>query len=604
MSQLDDQTAQIKERQEIAEADRWNLELMYPDNEAWELDYRSATDAAGDYRRFAGHLLDSPATLQEALTERDRIWQLVERVYVYARMRKDEDTRVALYQEMADRSQSLLAETAAKLAFLSPELLAAPAETIRSFIDQDAGLEIYRHSLEELLRKKPHILSEAEEAILAKTGQLLRATNDIFSMINNADMRFRPIRDENGCEIEVTHGRYIGLMESADREIRRQAFESMYASYEAQKNTIAATYNFNTKTDTVLAEIRRYPSALVAGLDDDAIPPAVYDNLIKAVHEALPDLHRYVRLRRKALKLDQVHMYDMYASLSDAEIEHIPYARALDMVAEGLRPLGEEYAAIMREAFTSRWIDVYENRGKTSGAYSFGSYDSPPYILLNYSGKLKDVFTIAHEMGHSVNSWLTRRAQPFVYGGHSIFTAEVASTVNENLLARDLLSRETDPARKLYLLNLFIDEFRATLFRQTMFAEFERWSHQVVEEGGVLTAELMSDYYLELNRLYFGPEVYYDEPIAMEWARIPHFYNAFYVYKYATGFSAAVALADGVLNGGQEKLAAYLDFLKAGESAQPLILLQRAGVDMSRPEPVTRALSVFSGLIDELESLL
>ncbi len=439
---------------------------------------------------------------------------------------------------------------------------------------------------------------------MARYSELTSATNDIFSMINNADMKFGFIEDEDGKQVEVTHGRYLNLMESKNRRVRKDAFLRMYAAYEAQKNTLATTYNYNTKTDVVVAKIRKYDSSIEAALSGDDIPLAVYDNLIQTVNKNLPLLHRYVELRRRALGLDEVHMYDMYTPLAESPMKDIEYNEALRIIEDGLTPMGDEYIRNMKNGMGQGWIDVYENEGKTSGAYSFGSYDSYPYVLLNYNGKLKDVFTIAHELGHSMHSLYTRRTQPFVYGGHSIFTAEVASTVNESLLMNHMLKNETDSRRRLYLVNMNIENFRGTLFRQTMFAEFEKMTHEAIENGEVLTADWLSNQYLELNKKYFGDKVAYDSQIAMEWARIPHFYNAFYVYKYATGFSAAAALTERILKGGHEAVKLYIDFLKSGESDDPIPLLRKAGVDMSEAAPIESAMRTFAGLLDELDMML
>ncbi|MBQ9931090.1 MAG: oligoendopeptidase F, partial [Firmicutes bacterium] len=557
-----------------------------------------------DYGRFQGRLGESAATLLEAFTVKDAIWQKLERVYVYARMRRDEDNRVSLYQGLCDRAQTLMAKAAAAGSFFTPEVLEIPREKLLGFLSESEELKVYEHVLLEMLREKEHILSKPEENILAQMSEVTSATNDIFTMLNNADIKFGTILDEKGEEKEVTHGRYIGFLESQDRRVRKDAFERMYTAYENQINTIATTYSYNTKVDVVSARIRKYPSALEAALSGDNIPVSVYDNLIAVVNEHLPAVHRYMEIRRKALNLDQVHMYDVYAPLIQIPEEEVTYEAALEQVREGLAPLGEQYLKDMEAGLQARWIDVYENEGKTSGAYSFGSYDSFPYILLNFNSKLKDVFTIAHEMGHSMHSFYTRQAQPFVYGSHSIFTAEVASTVNENLLMKHMIETETDPEKKKYLLALHIEEFRTTVFRQTMFAEFEKLTHEAAESGEVLTAEWLSAKYAELNAKYFGPDVFQDPLIALEWARIPHFYRAFYVYKYATGYSAAAAISDKILSEGKPAQEAYLNFLKTGESDYPIELLKIAGVDMSKPEPIEAAMKTFEALITELEGCM
>lgn len=594
----------IKRRDEMTKAFLWNIEAMYGDEKDWEDDFEKAEELGESFTSYAGRLSESPQTLLEALRAKDMLWQIVEKVYVYARMKKDEDTRVAKYQAMSDKAQTLIAKTSSRGSFFTPELLEIPEETILGYLNSSEDLSMYAHVIRQILREKAHILSHTEEKLLAEISELTSATNDIFSMINNADIKFGSITDEDGDEIEVTHGRYVSLMESKDRRVRKDAFQHMYAAYEAQKNTLATTYHYNTKTDVVGARIRKYDSAVESALSSDDIPISVYDNLISVVNKNLPLIHRYIEIRRRALHLDAVHMYDIYAPLSSTPMNVISYEKAQELIEDGLSPLGQEYIKTMKHGIKEGWIDVYENAGKTSGAYSFGSYDSMPYILLNYSDRLKDVFTIAHEMGHSMHSYYTRRAQPFVYGGHSIFTAEVASTVNENLLMHHLIEKEVDPEQKLYLLTLHIEEFRATVFRQTMFAEFERLTHRAIEEGEVLTAEWLSQAYLGLNRKYYGDQAVHDPEIAMEWARIPHFYNAFYVYKYATGYSAAVALSSRILKEGPKAQADYLEFLKSGESDDPIPLLKKAGVDMSSPKPIELAMESFALLIDELEKMI
>ena len=435
-------------------------------------------------------------------------------------------------------------------------------------------------------------------------SEVTGATNDIFTMLNNADIKFGTVTGEDGQPVEVTHGSYIKLMESHDRDVRKAAYNAMYDSYKELINTIASCYNYNTKTDVVGSRIRKYESARAAALSGDNIPGEVYDNLVAVVNEYLPVLHRYVALRKKMLGLDKMYMYDMYVPLIELPKNDIPYEKALDMMRTALAPLGSEYISKMNEGISQGWIDVYENRGKTSGAYSFGSYDSYPYILLNYTDTLKDVFTIIHEMGHSMHSRYTRDNQPYIYGSHSIFTAEVASTVNESLLMKHLLNNETDTEMRKYLLNLYLEEFRTTLFRQTMFAEFEDMTHKAIEDGQVLTAEGMCEQYEALNAKYYGDAVEKDDTIKYEWARIPHFYNAFYVYKYATGYSAATAISNRILTEGEPARDAYIEFLKTGESDYPIELLKIAGVDMSSPEPVRKAMQTFESLLDEFEKLI
>ena len=595
---------ETKTRDQIDPKYKWKIEEMYPDEEQWKSDYKTVEDKAKDFMAYSGRLGESPQIFLEAMQKKDNIWQLLERVFTYARMRKDEDNRVTKYQAMSDKAGTLMAKAASYMSFFTPELLEIPEEKLRGFLASEEGLKIYGHAIDDILREKAHVLSKTEENLLAQMSEITGATNDVFTMINNADIKFGSIIDEDGDEVEVTHGRYIGFMESHDRRVRKDAYEHMYKAFGDLKNTLATTYNYNTKTDVITARIRKYGSAREAALSGDNIPVSVYDNLIDTVNSRLDALHRYVDVRRKALKLDEVHMYDMYVPLVEMPKEETSYEKALDIMREGLAPLGNRYLDKMNEGLAAGWIDVYENEGKTSGAYSFGSYDSMPYILLNYNKKLKDVFTIAHEMGHSMHSYFTRKSQPFVYGGHSIFTAEVASTVNESLLMHHLIGKCTDPEEKKYLLNLYIEEFRTTLFRQTMFAEFEKLTHEAVENGEVLTPEWLCEEYAKLNRKYYGDNVVHDSQIAVEWARIPHFYRAFYVYKYATGYSAATAISSKILKEGPAARNAYIEFLHTGESDYPIELLKIAGVDMGTPEPVVQAMDAFEKLVEEFEKLV
>lgn len=594
----------LKQRDQIAKEYKWDLEAMYPDELQWEKDVEECVQAAEAFKRFEGRVCESSDTLADALEEKDAIWQKLEHAFVYAAMRKDEDNRVNKYQSMDDKCGSAVAKASAAMSFFAPELLAADDSTILGFIDENPRLSLYRFALEDALREKKHVLSAAEENLLAQLSEVTGATNDIFKMLNNADLTFGTVVDEDGDTVNLTHGNYIMFMESHNRDVRKAAFTNMYEAYKALINTIATTYSYNTKNDVVSARIRKYDSARQAALSAGNIPEEVYDNLISVVHEYLPVLHRYIELRKKVLGVDELKMYDIYVPLVKLPKREIPYAEALKMMQEGLAPLGEEYLAQVDRGTKDGWIDVYENQGKTSGAYSFGAYDSKPYILLNYTDTLKDVFTIVHEMGHSMHSYYTRKTQPFAYGDHSIFTAEVASTVNESLLMHHLLDSEKDLEMRKYLINYYIEEFRTTLFRQTMFAEFEMLTHKEIENGGVLTAEWLCDVYDELNKQYFGSALSEDEYIKYEWARIPHFYNAFYVYQYATGYSAATAISAKILAEGEPARKAYIEFLKSGSSDYPVELLKLAGVDMSSPEPIRMAMESFKELVDELEKLL
>lgn len=598
-------TKELKTRDQIDSKYKWNIEAMIPDESVISGELETIKKEAEAYGEdFAGRLTESADTLLAAFQKRDDIWRRLEKIYVYARMRRDENNAETKYQAMADQCNSVIAAVSASMAFFTPELLSASEETILAYIDAVPGLEIYRFAICDTMRQKAHILTQAEENILAQMSEITGATNDIFTMLNNADIKFGTIIDEDGDETEVTHGNFIKFMESHDRDVRKNAYNAVYDAYKELINTIASAYNYNTKTDVVSARIRKYESARAAALSGDNIPAEVYDNLVAEVHKNLPAMHRYVELRKKLLGVDKLYMYDMYVPLIKLPETSVSFEEGLDIMRDALQPLGEEYLTKMNKGIEEGWIDVYENKGKTSGAYSFGCYDSYPYILLNYTDTLKDVFTIIHEMGHSMHSRYTRDEQPYIYGSHSIFTAEVASTVNESLLMQHLLRTEDEKEMRKYLLNMHLEEFRTTLFRQTMFAEFEDITHKAIESGETLTAEWMCQQYEDLNAQYYGSAVEKDDVIRYEWARIPHFYNAFYVYKYATGYSAATAISKKILTEGKPAAQDYIRFLKTGESDHPIELLKIAGVDMSSPLPVQQAMETFNQLLDEFESLL
>lgn len=594
----------LKQRDQIPQEYKWNISAMYPDESKWEDDVAQCISRSENFKSFIGRLGDSSDILLEALTERDAIWQKLEHAFVYAAMKKDEDNRVDKYQAMNDKCSAAMAKVAAAMSFFTPELLSVPEEKIFKFISEEPDLSAYEFLLKAMLREKKHVLTASEENILAQMSEVTGATNDVFKMLNNADMTFGSVIDEDGDEVTLTHGNYITFMESHNRNLRKKAFTNMYEAYKKLNNTLATNYNYNVKTDVVSSRIRKYDSSLAAALNGGNIPLSVYHNLIKEVHEYLPVVHRYMSLRKKALGVDHLKMYDVYVPLVETPKKNISFEEAVEIMAEGLAPLGEEYIKQVRNGIKDGWIDVYENQGKTSGAYSFGAYDSMPYILLNYTNTLKDVFTIVHEMGHSMHSYYTRNSQPYTYGDHSIFTAEVASTVNESLLIKHLLATEKDENMRKYLLNYYIEEFRTTLFRQTMFAEFELLAHEEIEKGGVLTAGWLNDTYNKLNDMYFGPEMEDDGYIRYEWSRIPHFYRGFYVYQYATGYSAATAISEKILSEGSKARDNYIEFLKSGSSNYPVELLKIAGVDMASPKPVKMAMETFKSLVDELEKIL
>lgn len=591
-------------RSEIAEADKWALEDLFLTDADWEAAVKQLEEQLAQLKGYAGKVSASADALYAYLTLADETENLFEKVLVYSNEKMHEDMGNSTYQGYAAQAQAAATRLSAAEAFFEPELLAMEESRLQGFFKEDPKLEKYQLLIDRIWRRKEHTLSAAEEEILAKTYEMATAPDDIFSMFNDADAKFGTIRDENGKEVELTHGRFGGFMESSDRRVRKEAFEALYQTYDQFKNTLAATYSANVKKAKFYADVRKYPSALAAALAPGNIPTEVYDNLIETVHRFLPAMYRYVALRKRALGVEELHMYDVYVPLVVDQTKKIPFAEAKEIVKRGLAPMGEEYVSHLEEGFDHRWIDVYENRGKRSGAYSWGAYGTHPYVLLNYQGKLDDVFTLAHEMGHALHSWYSNANQPYVYSGYLIFVAEVASTCNESLLMQYLLKESKDKKEKAYLLNHFIDQFKGTLFRQTMFAEFEKITHEMYAKGESLTAERLCAVYMDLNRKYFGEEMVSDPQIALEWARIPHFYTEFYVYQYATGFSCAIALSKRILEMGEAGVADYMKFLKGGCSKDPIELLKMAGVDISTPKPVEDALQLFEELVSELEELL
>ncbi len=594
----------IKKREEIASEYKWKLEDIYPDEQLWEKDFNAIKKLAEEVDGLKGTLSSSANALLKVLQLSDELGRKSEKIYVYSRMRRDENNANSRYQALFDRAEGLSVQVGSITSFIVPEILSIPELDLEAFMQQNQDLAVYRHSIEEIVRQREHILSPEEERLLAMTADLSMASGNIFTMLNNADIKFPVIKDESGHEVELTKGRYSGFMESSDRRVRQDAFKGLYDSYGKLINTLGASLSSSVKKDVFYARTRKYNSAREASLDQDNVPAAVYDRLIESVHDHLDYMYRYMAIRKKLLKLDELHFYDIYTPLVSEYKMEIPYAKAQETLLNALQPLGSEYVSHLKEGFSNGWIDVYENEGKTSGAYSWGSYETNPYVLLNYDNKLDDMFTLAHEMGHSLHSWYSNHAQPFVYSHYSIFVAEVASTVNESLLIDYLLKNSQDKQEKIYLINHYLEQFRGTVYRQAMFAEYEKIIHEQAEKGEALTPEFLKQIYRDLNLLYYGPGIVLDEEIELEWARIPHFYSAFYVYKYATGFSTATALKEQIISEGQPAVARYLNFLKSGSSDYPINLLKNAGVDLLTPEPVSDALQYFGKLLDQLEELL
>lgn len=594
----------MKKREEIPVIDTWNLSDILASEEEWEKLYQDTERLLSEYKNFEGHLAESGEMLFSCLKFDEEISLKIETLFVYGKQKSDEDTGNAKYQGLASRARAISYRAADLSSFLLPEILSIPDEVLTEFRNQVSELKRYDRTLEVILKKKAHTLSSHMEALLAKSMEATSGSSDIFNMFNNADIKFPEIRDENKNLIQVTHGNYIELLEKQDREVRKSAFHAVYSVYKQFVNTLSATFSANVKQAAFYAQARRYPSARAYYLAENEIPESVYDNLVDAVEEGLPYLHDYVSIRKKALGVEELHMYDLHVPMVPRKEKKYTFEEAKQMVLEGLKPLGDKYLSLLKEGFKNRWIDVYENEGKRSGAYSWGVYGIHPYVLLNFNGTLDSVFTLAHEMGHALHSWFSDENQTYVDAGYKIFVAEVASTCNEALLIRHLLEETNDKKERAYLLNHFIDSFRGTLYRQCMFAEFERDVHRMSGEGTVLTGEVLCGLYHELNQKYFGSDVVIDEEIDYEWSRIPHFYTPFYVYQYATGFSAAIAISSRILAGEETVLKGYYEFLSGGCSMTPIDLLKLCGVDMSTAEPVKDAISVFAGLIEEMRELI
>lgn len=594
----------VPKREECDKKYQWHIEDLYASDALWEEDYEKLEQSIRELSAYEGRLGEGADTFLAYMEKKQEIMQRFEAVYVYANQKYHEDTGNAVYQKLTARAQALSLKLSSASVFEEPELLAVGKERIDGWFRDDARMELYRRFFYELFRQQEHVLSREMEAVMTDVSDLSDDISNIFSMFNNADVKFPSVRGEKGEEIPVSHGRYGLLMESRDRRIRKEAFASMYSQYGQYKNTLAAVYGANLKSSAFFAKMRHYDSALAMALDGGEIPVSVYTQLIDTVHEYMPLMHRYVRLRKKALGVEELHMYDLYAPMVDEVTMKIPFEEAKEIVKKGLAPLGEEYLTVLSEGMDGGWIDVYENQGKRSGAYSWGAYGCHPFVLMNYQDNLNNVFTLAHEMGHSMHSWYSDQNQPYLYAGYRIFVAEVASTCNEALLMEYLLKNTDDKKEKAYLINYFLEQFKGTLYRQTMFAEFEKITHEMAGRGEPLTAEILNDIYYKLNEQYFGDDIVVDPEIALEWARIPHFYTPFYVYQYATGYSAAIAISRRLLRGDVEAREGYQKFLSGGSSMNPIDLLRLVGVDMTTKEPVESALQLFGELLDEMEELL
>ena len=593
----------VLQRNEINEKDTWDLSTIFETDQKWEEELALLTEDTKEAASLEGHLLDSAESLLNITERYLDLSRRLEKLYVYAHMKNDQDTRVAIYQEYYAKAMTLYSQLDQVFSFYEPEFMAITEEQYQNFLAEEPKLQSYKHFFDKLLQNKEHVLSQREEELLAGAGEIFGAASETFAILDNADIVFPFVKDEDGNEVQLSHGVYMRLVESKNREVRRGAYEALYSTYEQYQHTYAKTLQTNVKVQNYRAKVRNYKSAREAALAANFVPESVYDNLVSAVRKHLPLLHRYLALRSKILGIPDLKMYDVYTPLSSVEYS-FTYEEALKKAEEALAVLGEDYLSRVKRAFSERWIDVYENQGKRSGAYSGGSYDTNAFMLLNWQDNLDNLFTLVHETGHSMHSSYTRETQPYVYGDYSIFLAEIASTTNENILTEKLLQEVQDDATRFAILNNFLDGFRGTVFRQTQFAEFEHAIHQADQNGEVLTSEFLNNLYADLNQEYYGLSKEDNPQIQYEWARIPHFYYNYYVYQYSTGFAAASALAEKIVHGSQDDRDRYIDYLKAGKSDYPLNIMRKAGVDMEKEDYLNDAFAVFERRLDEFEALV
>ena len=593
----------VLQRNEINEKDTWDLSTIFETDQKWEEELALLTEDTKQAASLEGHLLDSAESLLDITERYLDLSRRLEKLYVYAHMKNDQDTRVAKYQEYYAKAMTLYSQLDQVFSFYEPEFMAITEDQYQNFLTEEPKLQPYKHFFDKLLQNKDHVLSQREEELLAGAGEIFGAASETFAILDNADIVFPFVKDEDENEVQLSHGVYMRLVESKNREVRRGAYEALYSTYEQYQHTYAKTLQTNVKVQNYRAKVRNYKSAREAALAANFVPESVYDNLVSAVRKHLPLLHRYLALRSKILGIPDLKMYDVYTPLSSVEYS-FTYEEALKKAEEALAVLGEDYLSRVKRAFSERWIDVYENQGKRSGAYSGGSYDTNAFMLLNWQDNLDNLFTLVHETGHSMHSSYTRETQPYVYGDYSIFLAEIASTTNENILTEKLLQEVQDDATRFAILNNFLDGFRGTVFRQTQFAEFEHAIHQADQNGEVLTSEFLNKLYADLNQEYYGLSKEDNPQIQYEWARIPHFYYNYYVYQYSTGFAAASALAEKIVHGSQEDRDRYIEYLKAGKSDYPLNIMRKAGVDMEKEDYLNDAFAVFERRLDEFEALV
>ncbi|WP_317310515.1 oligoendopeptidase F [Clostridium thermobutyricum] len=592
---------ELKKRSEIKKEDKWDIEKIYKNSEEWEKAFETLKKEGIKIKEYEGKLNDSE-TLLEFLKLDEKISREAEKILVYSHLKSDENTGDNQNQGRMNKADSYMAELSSYGAFFIPEILSIGEENINKMLNEKEELKLYDFMFKSILAEKDHVLSKEIEEMLASVSDCLEGPSNIHGILTNADMTFPKVKNEKGELVRLTEGNYASFIRSKDVNVRREAFKALFNEYAKIKNTLGTTLTSSIKNFNFMAKTRKYSSALEASLKPNNIPVKVYEEAIETINKHLPSLHRYVRLKKKLLGLEEMHMYDLYVPVIEIEKEHIEFDKAVEIVIKALEPLGEEYLDIFKSGIKNGWIDKYENEGKRGGAYSWGTYDTMPYVLLNYNYDLNDVSTLAHEMGHSIHSYYSHKEQPYIYGGYTLFCAEVASTTNESLLINYLIRNEKDKNKRLYLINQELEQIRTTVFRQLMFAEFEYYTHKMIEEGNPLTAEDYCKKWHELNVNYFGEDMIVDEEIDVEWARIPHFYSDFYVYQYATGYAAASAFSNSILNGEKDAVAKYKKFLKSGGSDYPINILRNSGVDMTTPMPLEKTIKRFNELLDMLEN--
>ncbi|MCY6370958.1 oligoendopeptidase F [Clostridium ganghwense] len=590
----------VKKREEISNEYKWDIEKVYSGIEEWEKDFLRLKETTPKLRAFKGKLNDAKELLAFLKLD-EEISRLADRLTVYAFLRSDEDTTNTTFQALKSKIETYLAELMAAGSFFVPEILSYEEGTIEKAIEELPELKMYEFMLKKILKRKPHTLSGEMEELMASVSDCLNAPSNIFSMLSNADMTFPNIKDEEGNEVELTEGNYSKYIKSKDRKVREAAFKALFGTYEKYKNTLASSLTSSIKNFSFMSKTRKYRNSIESSLEPNDIPVRVYENAIETINKNIESLHRYVRVKKKLLGLDEIHMYDLYVPVIDTPKTHIEFDEGVKTVKEAIKPLGEEYLKIFNEGIEKKWIDIYENKGKRTGAYSWGCYDTMPYVLLNYNYELNDVSTLAHEMGHSIHSYYSRKEQPYVYADYTLFCAEVASTVNECLLINYLIDNEKDEKKRLYLINTQLEQIRTTVFRQIMFAEFEKITHEKIDNGEPLTSEDLCSIYHDLNVKYFGKDMIIDKEIDMEWSRIPHFYRDFYVYQYATGYSAANSFVKNIVQEGKSAVEKYKGFLKSGGADYPINILKKAGVDMTTSKPIEDTINRFNELLDMLD---